>query len=145
MKSRKQFRIEQTGREPIFIDPVDDEQLNISVCDPLVALGVGKHDSPYVQVSGLRWREDKHYQLEWGTFRLRVDDRVTIVYEHGAREPTPPQSTDEYLMPEPQCAFCYKRASEVEFLVERNVIARICSECVETCRQEIEGRRESLD
>ncbi len=139
---RAQLVIRITGTEPIIIDVVDDESVHIGV-DTHANAFMPQPTSPDLKVTGLRWRDGKHYHLAWRTESLRVGDSLHVTYSEGDAAPTSLESDKEYVAPEKSCRFCDKAASQVEFLVERSFLASICSDCVKTCANEIEARRKT--
>jgi hypothetical protein len=138
MKSQIHIRI--TGSEPIVVDVVDDESVHIDV-DTHANKFMPEPTAPTFAVTGLRWRDDRHYHLAWITRTLNLGESIQIEYSNSDATPTALEKETEYVAPEDSCSFCHKCASEVEFLVKHSLLASICSDCVQICQIEIDNRR----
>lgn len=99
--------------------------------------------SPILNIKGLRWLDEKHYHLEWvENLELSEGEEVAIGFADSGAPATTPAKVEEYVKPEKECGFCSKKASEVELLIERNFLNRICNECVDVCAETIRKNRE---
>lgn len=141
---KMQIHIRQTGSETIIVDVVDDESVHVAV-DTHANRFMPQPTAPTFAVTGLRWRDDRHYHLAWVTRPLNLGESIQIEYCNADASATAFQRETEYIAPEASCGFCDKRASEVEFLIERGLLARICSGCVQICQAEIDNRRQKRD
>jgi hypothetical protein len=141
---KTQIHIRNTGGEAIVIDVVEDESVHVDV-DTHPNKFMPARTAPTFAVTGLRWRDDKHFHLAWTERPLNVGESIHIELVNADAPPTALQMEKEYIEPEKSCSFCDKRASEVEFLVERSLLARICGGCVEICQAEIDNRRQNRD
>jgi hypothetical protein len=139
---KKQINIRKTGSEAIVIDVFDDESVHVAV-DTHANQFMPEPTAPTFAVTGLRWRDSKHYHLAWQA--LNLGESIHIEYSNADAPPTALESESEYIAPEEWCNFCDKRASEVEFLVKRSLLANICSECVQICQIEIDNRRKNRE
>jgi len=138
---RKQIHIRASGKESIVIDVLDDESISVDI-DTHPNHFLPEPAPPTFAVTGLRWRDGKHYHLGWITQPLNLGESVHIEYSSADAAPTPLVQEKEYIAPENTCSFCGKPASEVEYLVEHSLLARICNACVEICQTEIDKRRQ---
>ena len=141
---KTQIHISKTGTEAIVIDVIDDESVHVDV-DTHPNQFMPEPAAPTFAVTGLRWRDGKHYHLAWVNRPLNLGDSILIEYSNSDAPPTALEKENEYIAPEDSCNFCYKRASEAEFLVKHGPLARICSDCVQICQDEIDNRRQSRD
>lgn len=137
---KPQLMIQSTQGEPIVIDVVDDESVQVHL-DTHPNRFMPEPTAPTFNVSGLRWRDDKHHHLGWVTRQLAIGESINIGYVIGDAAPSPLEKEEEYVAPEMICNFCDRPTSEVEYLVERTMLARICDECVRTCQAEIDKRK----
>ncbi len=137
-----QFHIKLPDQSSLVVDASDDESFSVHV-DSFPKNS--EWDKSLLNVKGLRWRDEKHYHLEWlENYELDVGDVVTVEVVDANEQISPPKKVQEYVEPEKHCGFCEKRASEVEILIVRNPeyqLSGICNECVEACTREIEARR----
>jgi hypothetical protein len=141
---KTQLVIQSTGAEPIIIDVIDDESVQVHL-DTHPNRFMPEPTAPTFNVSGLRWRGDKHHHLGWVTRQLALGESINISYVSGNAAPTTLEKEVEYVVPEMTCNFCDRPASQVECLVERTMLARICDECVRTCQAEIDKRKTDRD
>jgi hypothetical protein len=141
---KTQLVIRSPSSEPIVIDVVDDESVQVHL-DTHPNRFMPEPTAPTMRVEGLRWRDDRHHHLGWRNWQLQIGESVRIDYVQGDMAPTRLQKEEEYIAPEKACSFCDKRESEVEFLVERRLMARICDDCVLVCQAEIDKRRQSRE
>jgi ClpX C4-type zinc finger len=137
---KNQIHIEFTHASAVVIDIVEDESIDINL-DTWASKFFTDPVSPKFAVRGLRWRDGKHYHLTWMEKNLALGEEIKIHYRQAEVSVTALAKVEEYVAPEPTCSFCDKRASEVEVLVERGLLARICNECVQVCQEEIQKRR----
>ncbi|MFZ3320744.1 MAG: ClpX C4-type zinc finger protein [Usitatibacter sp.] len=138
---KKQFRIQINGDPPLRIDLNANEGVYIRIdSNPAKFAGVGVPLTS-LHVEGNRWDGDDYYTLDWGQRTLSLNDNVTIQIVGSADAPTSPEREEKYVAPEKDCSFCQKKASEVQFLIDGGIFARICDECVEVCRGVIEAKR----
>jgi hypothetical protein len=103
-----------------------------------------KGDLPLMRfkVDGLRWRDDEHYHLAWLESALDIGDSVMVRIADSNENASKLIKEELYVEPEKDCVFCRKKSSEVEVLIEKDMFARICNECVATC-QEVLDKRET--
>jgi len=141
MKVRKQVIVSAENIEPIVIDVKGDESVSIQVDLPPKNVPGGGKASPMLHVNGLRWRDEEHFHLGWLEKKLSFSEEVNIKLTFSVKEPSILQKEEKYVAPEEECSFCYKKKSEVEILVEKDFMARICNECVELSQNIIEERR----
>ena len=141
---KTQIHISKTGTEAIVIDVIDDESIHVDVRTHPNQF-MPEPTAPTFAVTGLRWRDGKHYHLAWVNRPLNLGDSILIEYSNADAPPTALEKESEYIAPEDSCSFCHKPASEVEFLVKRSPLARICSDCVQICQTEIDNRRQNRD
>jgi len=141
---KKQIRIRKSGSEAIVIDVIDDESVHVDV-DTHANQFMPAPTAPTFAVTGLRWRDGKHYHLAWAKRPLNLGESIHIEYSNADAPPTALESENEYIAPEESCNFCDKRASEVEFLIKRSLLANICSDCVQICQIEIDNRRQNRE
>jgi hypothetical protein len=141
---KTQIHIRKTGSEPIIIDVVDDESVHVDV-DTHPNQIMPEPTAPTFAVTGLRWRDGRHYHLAWVTRPFNLGESIQIEYSSANAAPTALEKENEYIAPEDSCSFCQKRANEVEFLVKHSLLASICSDCVQICQIEIDNRRKRRD
>jgi hypothetical protein len=141
---KKQINIRKTGSEAIVVDVFDDESIHVAV-DTHANEFMPEPSAPTFVVTGLRWREGKHYHLAWVKRPLNLGESIHIEYSNADAPPTVLESENEYIAPEESCSFCDKHASEVEFLVKRSLFTKICSDCVRICQIEIDNRRQNRE
>lgn len=141
---KTQIHIRKTGSETIVIDVMDDESVHVNV-DTHPNQFMPEPTAPTFAVTGLRWRDGKHYHLAWVERTLNLGESILIEYLNADAPPTALVKESEYVAPADSCSFCHKRASEVEFLVKHGPLASICSECVQICQTEIDNRRRNRD
>jgi hypothetical protein len=137
---KKQLTIHGPSGKSIVIDLVDDESVQVHLeIHPNKFMPTPAE--PTLEVSGLRWRDGKHYHLGWGESRLTTGQSVRIEYSLGELAPTPLVKEDEYISPEKDCMFCQKTESQVEILFTAGSLARICDQCVQECQDVMSERK----
>lgn len=138
---KKQFHIKVTGEEKLVIDLAGDESVSVYVDNPPTDNEKDKPLLPTLRVEGLRWREDQHFHLGWLEKNINSEDEINIKLTESDEASSPLTMEEEYIAPEKDCSFCHKKKSEVEVLVEKNFMARICNECTELVVKSIEEYR----
>jgi hypothetical protein len=74
---KTQIHISKTGTEAIVIDVIDDESVHVDVhTDPNQFMP--EPTAPTFAVTGLRWRDGKHYHLAWVNRPLNLGDSILI-------------------------------------------------------------------
>ena len=142
MKVRKQVIVSAENVEPIVIDVMGDESISIQVdLPPKNVPGSSGKASPMLRVNGLRWRNEEHFHLGWLEEELSFSEEVNIKLTFSTKQPSELQKEEKYVAPEEDCSFCHKKKSEVEILIEKDFMARICNECVELSQKVIEEHR----
>ncbi len=136
----RQLHVGRSGSDNLIIDLIEDESVSVQVdCGP-EAMWKGDVPLMRLKVDGLRWRDDEHFHLGWLECALDVGDSVTVRILDGNEKTSSPTKEERYVAPEKDCVFCRKKASEVEVLIEKDMFARICNECVATCQEVLEQR-----
>jgi hypothetical protein len=138
---KKQFRIQINAEPPLRIDLNANEGVYIRIDNNPAKFAEAGTLLTSFHVEGSRWTEDEYFTLEWGKRTLTPTDRVSIHLVESDEAATPPETEEKYVTPEKECSFCEKKASEVQFLVDGGLMARICDECVKVCQGVIEGKR----
>ena len=138
---KKQFHIKITGKEELIIDLNDNESVTIKVDNPPIKFQEKEPLLSRVQVDGLRWTDKQHFHLGWIEQNIEIDDEIRIKLTQSNKSASPLTKDEEYIAPEEECNFCHKKKSEVEHLVEKDYMARICNECVELALNAIEDHR----
>lgn len=139
-KMKRQFRVEITGGEPLVIDLVENEAINIHIQNNATKFLDPKMPVTTFHVTGHRWAKPDYFILNWGGRALSMGDSILIRIVESAERSTPPKEEEKYVEPEKDCSFCQRKASEVKQLLEANLFTRICSDCVEECYRKIYGR-----
>ena len=137
----RQLHLDRSDCEKLVIDLVDDESVSVQIdCGPKA---MWKGDLPLMRlkVDGLRWRDDEHHHRGWIESALDIGDSVVVTIADSNENVSKLTKEELYVEPEKDCVFCRKKSSEVEVLIEKDMFARICKECVATC-QEILDQRE---
>ena len=140
---KKQLHIKINDLEPVVIDVIEDESVNISLDQPPTKFQKEKDRIPktLLKIDGLRWRDNEHYHLGWLEREVVLNDAITIQLKEDNRVPTPLAKEELYEKPEKECSFCHRKASEVKHLVEKDMFNRICDECVKSCQKAIDARK----
>ena len=137
----RQLHLDHPNGESLVVDLVDDESVSVRVdCGPEA---LWKNEMPLMRltVDGLRWRNEEHHHLGWLEKALSVGDTITVRLTDTDEQPSALSKEELFVMPEKDCAFCGKKASKVDVLFEKDVMARICNECVASCQQELDERK----
>ncbi len=87
---------------------------------------------------GFEWG-DSCYSIDFMHKEVKEGDSIELVF--GGKEPPTVQGTKRLVVDEKRCLFCQKLSSEVEWLFEKDLFARICSECIEACTSDLNARR----
>jgi len=136
---KRQFHIQAPGREPIVIDINDKESVNIRVDTAPTAFG---HVGPSTfRIDGLRWAGKDHFHLGWGAGEFALNDIFSVALVEDNLTATPLEKEERYTAPEKNCLFCHKTQSNVRYLIDSGVLARICDECVAKCQRAIDERK----
>ena len=138
---KKQFHIKVSGEEKLVIDLVEDESVSVYVDNSPTYFKKNKTLLPALRIEGLRWRNDQHFHLGWLERNLNSEDEIKIKLTESEEPPSPLTKEQKYVAPEKDCSFCHKKKSEVDVLVEKNFMARICNECTELAVKAIEDYR----
>lgn len=138
---KKQIHIEVTGAEEIVIDVNEHESVSVHIDNPPTKFQKEQVLRPSVKVDGLRWKNEQHFHLGWLEKNLQFGDEVRIKLMESCQSASSIAKEEEYIAPEENCSFCGKTKSEVEVLVEKSFMARICNECVELAQGVIEQHR----
>ena len=143
MKNSKQIKVSINDGQPIVIDIVPDESISVYFESPPTMVWKGKriNKRPRLQVNGLRWRDGDHYHMDWLEKSLKVNDKITIEISKTSDEITKPKKDEMYIEPEETCMFCNKKKSEVECLVVKDYMARICNNCIDLAAGAVEKYR----
>ena len=87
---------------------------------------------------GMEWGESC-YSLEFVSGEIKEFQNIELQFG-GAETPTiAPKKT--IVNDEKRCSFCNKLSEEVEVLIEKNFLHRICNECIEECVKVIDERK----
>jgi len=138
---QKQFHIKIKGKEELVIDLIEDEGVSIQVDNQPTKFDTKAPKNTTIKVTGLRWRDSKHFHLGWLSSELKLGDELSIKLVESERKTSPLSKEEEYIESEAECSFCHKLKSQVECLVEKDFMARICNECVDVAVKAIEDRR----
>lgn len=87
-----------------------------------------------IAFSGMRWEGNDIFHFDWGGLELQLNDVLTLRIVEGSDIPTPRQEK-KYVEPEKTCSFCQRPASQLKRLIQGNMFASICDECVDECQQ----------
>jgi hypothetical protein len=138
----KQIKVTINNKKPTVIDVVADESISVIFDNPPTMVWKGKklNKRPRLKVNGLRWRDGSHFQMEWLNQALKLNDKITIEITKTSKSATVPKSDKQYIAPERTCSFCHKKESEVGYLVDGGIMARICDACVKLCQKAIDER-----
>jgi len=133
----KQFHINVADRDNVVIDVKDDESFSIKIDQPPTKFFKDTEEvrKPYIQVDGLRWRNDDHFHLGWFESELNIDDKITIQILESNEDASQLTKEEKYFPPEKECSFCDKKSSEVKYLIEGNCYNYICEECVDKAQE----------
>lgn len=131
----KQLRITITGRENLVINLNENELINV-IFQNNATLFL-KHGEPQatIAISGNRWQEDDFFSFDWGQYELALGDKILLQIIKDSEIPSPVRKEEKYVEPEKTCTFCDRPASQVKHLIEGNIFACICDDCIEECQR----------
>ena len=138
---KKQFHITLNNKEEIIVDLNSNESVTVRIYNPPTKLGTEENALSTIEIDGLRWNKDKHFHLGWLKEKINIGDKICLKLLESTQLASPLVNEEEYVPPEKECSFCYKKKSEVEVLVEKTHLTRICNECVELAQKAINEYR----
>ena len=138
---KKQFHIKVTGTEELVIDLNDNESVSVHIDNPPIKFQKEDLPLPTIRVDGLRWKDEQHFHLGWMEKNIEIGDEVRIKIVESNKQATLLNKEEEYISPEEKCSFCRKKKSEVEILIEKDFMARICNECVDLAQTAMDEHR----
>ena len=83
-------------------------------------------------------KEDKSYAYKFCGGEIEEKQIIQIQFDSEEEPNVLPEKRE--IKFEKRCSFCNKLDSEVEVIIEKNLLHRICNECVDECRKTIEER-----
>ena len=79
---------------------------------------------------GFEWG-DECYSIIFCGKEIKEGQKLEL--EFGVSENSNIKPTKELVTDEKRCSFCNKLSTEVETLIDNNIMSRICNECVQEC------------
>jgi len=140
----KQLHIHHDSHEPTVIDVHDDEAVQAHLDTHYAAQTVEPRE-PTLTVSGLRWRDGRHFHLGWSQHSLPLGSTLRLEYVSSDRPASPLSKEVEYVAPAPTCRFCDRAASEIGLLIKRRHIHYICDACVDEFKTLVDEWRSTRD
>ena len=138
----RQLHLERSSFEKLVIDLVDDESVTVQIhCGPKAMWKGDDQPLMSLKVDGLRWRDDEHHHLGWHESALDTGDSVVLKIADSNENASELTKEELYVQPEKDCVFCRKKSSEVEVLIEKDMLARICNECVAVCQEVLDQQK----
>lgn len=91
-----QLHIRQGGDSPLVIAVHEDEMVDVRLVTHPKSK-TGERPAPTLSVTGLRWREGRHYHLGWVQKQLAVGASLSVDYVAKADPVSPLVKDQEYM------------------------------------------------
>lgn len=138
----KQIHIHINDKDRIIIDIMDDERVSINIDQPPTKFIKENEENrqPTIQITGLRWRNEERFHLDWLDSTLNTNDKITIQFKGDSEKSASLVKDEKDIKAELVCSFCNKKSSEVKHLVKNDFYHCICDECVMTAQKIIDDK-----
>ena len=140
----KQLHLRLNSDQPTVIDVQDDEMVQIHL-DTHPKSRAGELREPTLSVSGLRWRDGRHFHLGWSQQSIPLGTTLRLDYVSDDKPASALSKDVEYIAPDPTCGFCDKSAADIGLLIKRRHIHYICDSCVDECKVLVDEWRTTRD
>jgi hypothetical protein len=140
----KQLHFRLNSGEPTVIDVLEDEMVEVHF-NTHPQIRTSEPHEPTLRMSGLRWRDGRHFHLGWLEQSIPLGSSFRLDYLSAEKTPSALSKDVEYIAPDPTCGFCSRTASEIGLLIKRRHIHYICDSCVDECKQLVDEWRTTRD